>query len=160
EKVQEPKAADDDADFGAGLGTEEVAAEEYGYEVLGRIPVEELPLHRNYFIPPGSPGHTRRQVQDSHWSGLLESLWPYTPQSARGGKTPLEAANDPALRRPLHAAVQVLDVFFDERAQVLPIEEVRKTLKLDPPASTEVDDEAVIPIFSAFDLLRVNVKEL
>jgi tetratricopeptide (TPR) repeat protein len=129
-------------------------------DVLGRIPVEELPLHRNYFIPPGSPGHVRRTVQDAHWKQLLEEAWPVTPQAALGGKSPLQAAGDPSLRIPLRAALNVLDVFFDERAQLLPVGEVRERLQLDPPAPPETDEQTIIPMLSSFDLLRLDMSKL
>lgn len=136
------------------------APADFDRDVLGRIALEELPLHRNYFVPPGSPGHVRRKVQDAHWKRLTEETWPNIAQKALGGKTPLQAADDSSLRAPLQAAVNVLDVFFDERAQMLPSAALRERLKLPAPPAPELESRTPVATLSGFELLRLDISRL
>jgi tetratricopeptide (TPR) repeat protein len=129
-------------------------------DVIGEIFNEELPLHRNYFVPPGAPGNVRAEILDAHWDRILHDAWPSTPQQILGGKTPRDAAGDPSMKVALTSAVYVLDTFFDERQQILPIREVFQQLQLDPPSPPEIESDTAVSTLSSFDLLRIDFKRL
>lgn len=152
----EPAATDAPA-AGPAVATSEADAE---LNVIGEIFTEELPLHRNYFLPPGTPGDVRASIIDEHWRVILNEVWPSTPQTALGNRTPADAAQDPEAKVPLQAAVHVLEAFSDERHQLMPVQEVREKLNLQPLPPPELDAEARITMLSGFDLLRLNVSGL
>jgi tetratricopeptide (TPR) repeat protein len=101
-------------------------------DILGEINVDELPLHRNYFIPPGTPADQRLALQESHWRRVESELWPTTPQAALGGLSPSQAAGDPKRRVALHAALHVFQTFADVRQRLLDVGALRQRLQLEP----------------------------
>lgn len=125
-------------------------------EVIGEIFEEELPLHRNYFVPPGTPGDVRAAIVDDHWRRILEEIWPSIPQQALQGKSPREAAQDPQLRTPLEAALRLLEAFCEERGDMLPIRAMRERLGLPPVEPYPLDAEVGMTKLSAFDLERLD----
>lgn len=129
-------------------------------DVIGEIHEEELPLHRNYYVPPGTPGNVRAAIVDEHWRRNLAEVWPHTPQSALQGKSPAEAAGDPALRVPLEAAAHLLEAFCDERGERLDIDALRARLQLPAPDPLSLAADAGISELSAFDLQRIDVAAL
>ncbi len=125
-------------------------------EVIGEIFEEELPLHRNYFVPPGTPGDVRAAIVDDHWRRILENIWPSTPQQALQGKSPRDAAQDPQLRTPLEAALHLLEAFCEERGDILPVREMRERLGLPAVEPYPVDPNVEMSKLSAFDLERLD----
>lgn len=128
-------------------------------DVLGEIDRDELPLHRNYFIPPGTPAPLRTALQTEHWRKIETELWPHSPQQALGGKSPAQAAGDPALRLTLEAAVLLFQAFADARQQLLPIQALRQQLQLSPPIARKLDEGAAAGL-SNFDLERLDLPSL
>ncbi len=128
-------------------------------EQVGSIPLDELPLHRNYFVPPRTPGDVRRQIELAHWESVLETAWPETARQALGGKSPVQAAGDESLSTALMASVYLLDAFFDERSKMLPISKVLEKvgLTVEP---LDLEPEASVATLSAFDLLRLDLTKL
>jgi tetratricopeptide (TPR) repeat protein len=129
-------------------------------DVIGEIHLDELPLHRNYFVPPGTPGPVRTEILESHWQRIVDDLWPATPQEVLGGKSPREAAGDPALRLPLEAAVHLFQAFGDERSRLLPMEQIRERLGLTAPEPTRLEGDGAAASLSSFDLERLRVSDL
>ncbi|MFV0445375.1 MAG: tetratricopeptide repeat protein [Planctomycetaceae bacterium] len=131
-----------------------------GLDVIGEIPIDELPLHRNYFVPPGTPGPVRSRILDSHWKNIAEELWLTAPQDALGGKSPRDAAPQPERRVALEAALNVLQAFADERNRLIPIEQLRNQLGLPAVEPTVLEGEGASASLSSFDLERLNITSL
>lgn len=129
-------------------------------DVIGEIHLDELPLHRNYFIPPGTPGPVRTEILEDHWKTLVDDTWLQTPQDALQGKSPSEVAGDGAMSVALHAALNVFAAFGDERGRMLPIGALRERLKLDPLPPSKLDADKPNVGLSTFDLERLDLKSL
>jgi tetratricopeptide (TPR) repeat protein len=125
-------------------------------DTLGQIPNDELPLHRNYFVPPQTPGNVRSLVLDGHWDRLIADIWPSSTLSVLGGKSPVEAARDPSLRVPLEAALVCFECFVDGRGRMLDVAGLRRRVGLEPTESPAVTAETQIAELSSFDLLRLS----
>lgn len=129
-------------------------------DVIGEIHLDELPLHRNYFLPPGTPGPVRTEILDHHWRRIVSDLWPSSPQEVLHGKSPVEAAQDPSLRVPLEAALQLLQAFGDERQRLLPVDELRQRLTLSPLPAAAIEGAGQAGGLSNFDLERLPLGEM
>jgi tetratricopeptide (TPR) repeat protein len=163
ERIRPPLADETAAEDAAEIPQAEAAAAnptDAELEVIGEIFEEELPMHRNYFVPPGTPGDVRAAIVDDHWRRVLEDIWPATPQQALQGKSPREAAQDPQLRTPLEAALHLLEAFCEERGDMLPVREMRERLGLPPVEPYPVDPDVEMSKLSAFDLERLDLAAL
>ena len=129
-------------------------------EVIGEIHLDELPLHRNYFVPPGTPGPVRTEILEAHWKRIVEELWPSTPQEVLQGKSPMDAAKDASLKVPLQASLLLFEAFGDERGRIIPVDKLREQLGLEPLPNSQLDDENPAVGLSNFDLERMDLTAL
>jgi len=127
---------------------------------LGRIPHDELPLHRNLFIPPKTPGHIRREIELSNWKHIFDVAWLETPLDTLGGKSPRDAAGDESLQTKLRAALILFDFFADSRGMIAPIAELEQTLGLSPQTLELDPNHGIEAVQSPIELYRIDPSQL
>ena len=77
---------------------------------------ELAPLQFAWHFAPDVPGIQRRKLVKQKWDHNISDVWPQLPLATLGGKSPLEAAGNDALKVPLAAALNVLEAFCDSRS--------------------------------------------
>lgn len=75
-----------------------------GSEVVASLPRLEQEFRRRPFALPGVPRRTYMEWHEQHVRRVTFERWPHIPLKALDGKTPVEAATDPAQRARLYAA--------------------------------------------------------
>jgi tetratricopeptide (TPR) repeat protein len=108
-------------------------------------------------FPDGTPLGVRRRLDLEMRRNATLRIWPDSPLSALGGKSPRQAAGDPALAVALRAAVNVLDAHCDRMRFTLPAAELLQELGIDPPEVVHFDGESSM---TALQLKRIAVNEL
>ena len=73
-------------------------------KVLGHVPRSSLPLVIDWLPPEGLSQTDLERVTREEHSRILREVWPNTPQSYLGGRSPLQAAKAGNARVPLRAA--------------------------------------------------------
>lgn len=122
--------------------------------VVGAISPTEQALNWRWHFPVDTPPALRRKlVAEERHAAILER-WPEVARPALGGKTPHEAAADPALRIPLMAAILILEQGSNNRGDGTSIAVLRDKLGLPQPES--IDPTAV----GVADLPLVRVPRL
>jgi tetratricopeptide (TPR) repeat protein len=137
--------ADRDEDFDETLRALSAVAgdalgEKAGEEVVGRG--SGTPAMRSRWrFPDDTPVADRRRVVAQEQRRVLMEDWPAKPLAKLGGKSPLEAAGDPAMRLPVTAALMVLEQ--TAAAAVEPGVFVELRSKLGLPAPDPIDPKQV-----------------
>jgi len=121
------------------------------------IPRDYAMLMWRWDFPDGTPLGVRRRLDRDMWRKATLTVWPDAPLSALGGKSPRQAAGDPALAVPLRAVVNVLDAYCDRSRFTLPLAELLQDLGIDPPDVVHFDGESSL---TALQLKRVAFQEL
>ena len=130
-------------------------------EILMRTPADEMPLHRNYYIPPATPGNVRQKIETDDWEQVLETIWLDTPQRSLQGQSPRAAIGNEELQLPLRAALHRFDFLCDRRGRMLPRKEFEQKLKLRPIEPLEISAEQGLDhIVSSLDLFRIDPTQL
>ncbi|MEZ6066889.1 MAG: tetratricopeptide repeat protein [Planctomycetaceae bacterium] len=136
-------------------------AEDSHQHNLGWIARDELPLHRNYYVPGGVSGPVRTGILDGHWNWVAENGWLNSPQTALGGKSPQQAAGDASLRVPLAAALINFDAFAEVRRRIAPFQQLWERLQLPPlEPAIQGDEPRGDELYSVLDLYSADPTKL
>jgi hypothetical protein len=110
-------------------------------KTLSRIPRAEVALEINWALPESSePEELDRLIADEHRRLLLE-VWPGVKLPGLRGKTPRQAAKDPALRTALRAAIAILDRSVDVWRSGIDLSPIRRDLGVEPEPAIAVSDD-------------------
>jgi tetratricopeptide (TPR) repeat protein len=128
-------------------------------EEAGELPLHDWLFLQHWYLPPDTPPDKVRQLFRELQREPLFVQWPAMPLAALGGKTPRDAAQDPALRIPVLASILLLELNLDRRFQPDDFNTLREQLGL--PRSERIDpanvDVLKMPILR---LLRLHVSQL
>jgi hypothetical protein len=106
-------------------------------EIIGHTSAVERALSLQWRLPPDmSDAHRRKMIVEQRQAMILER-WPNLSLPLFGGKTPLEAAADPANRVRLLAALLVLETAEANPVMTATFDELRR--KLDLPQAASID---------------------
>ena len=102
----------------------------------------------------------RRQIAKQEGRNFVENKWCNTKLNRLGGKTPLEAANDPELKVKRAAALHVLESISDVAMLYSDGTELRKTLNIDEETPYAVTDETQLNSLSVMESHRLPISDL
>ncbi len=123
-------------------------------------PYEEVPMLFEWNLPEKMPAVRQMQLEQRRWEQNVKDIWPNTPLSGLGGKTPNEAKGDSTLEIPLRAAIHVLDAFCDRHEYQIDLEAVCRDFGVAPPTPIETQPDLPQQSYSAMQLQRLKIKEL
>lgn len=132
--IEGPTFSDSVAKFETAAGDEiekvELPGSDNGVVTNSMFEKEFLPLQWRRHYDPATPMGIIRRINREVWKRFLDLEWANTPLSALGGKTPQEAIGDDALRVPLAAWLQQLDMYGDRFGLPYDVNEGRAKYKL------------------------------
>ncbi len=124
------------------------------------VPEETLPLTWQWAFPPKTPVALRRRLELNRWQSILETVWPTLPQRALQGRTPVEAARDPASRVAVLASVYVLDAHCLRAGHELDLDAVLASLRVEPLPPYDIQPETSLNTLSPLQWLRLPLATL
>lgn len=129
-------------------------------EAVNETPQELDLFHWQWSLPPKTPLGKRQSLEREQWRRVLTDRWPNQPQAALGGKSPRDAAGDPALRTQLTAAVYVLDAICARRRHALDVPAMLASLGLEPLPVLTLAPDVVPNSLSLMQLHRLTPSSL
>jgi len=121
--------------------------------VVGGVSPTEQVLNWRWHFPPDTPPDVRRRLAAEERRAVLIERWPNAPRPGLCGKTPRDAAGDPALRIPLMATVLILEQGADNGPDQATFVELRRDLGL--PAAASIEPTAEGESVANLPLVRV-----
>lgn len=143
----------------------QIAAEALGglvdEKVVGHVSATEQALNFRWNFPRDTPPEVRRRVTAEERRASIVERWPEVSRPALGGKTPREAASDPALRIPLMAAIAILEQGGNVARQAAAVAELRRNLGLPDPGAIDggVADVGRLPLVRVARLAIAEVPD-
>ncbi|TWU00677.1 hypothetical protein Pla108_16290 [Botrimarina colliarenosi] len=101
-------------------------------EVIGESASGSSSMRSRWRFPDDTPVADRRRVVAEEQRRVLLDVWPAKPLAKLDGKSPAEAATDPALRLPVNAALMVLEQTNGASVEAELFNELRGRLGLSP----------------------------
>ena len=129
-------------------------------EVTGGIPAELQSLRWRWIFPEPIPVRCSRELIDQQWRVTLDEVWMTCGRKGLHGRTPREAAAEPAQRIPLLAAIHVLDSQCESQGRTLDLEQMLAKLGLLGLPPLEVDEQTSLSSQSVMNLHRILVERL
>jgi tetratricopeptide (TPR) repeat protein len=128
-------------------------------EVLGKTSATRELIRPNWHVPRDTPQETILQLVNDLFRDVCLVRWPQTPLGLLDGKSPKEAAANPAYRIKLLAAILVLQQWLDQSGGHFDLNELRTQLGLGVlgPISPEQVNVDRLPLVR---LARVEVDKL
>jgi hypothetical protein len=126
----------------------------------GFIRSEHFPLLQDQHFPPDVPISRLNDMRRRIGRHIVDDVWPTIPQEALGGKTPLEAAQLPALKTALAAAVVELDTFCEKSGIAFDQAALRSRLGLPAVVLTEVEGSSESSSRDSLSLLELRHRSL
>ncbi len=108
-------------------------AERQDQEVIDRMSAVELALSWRWRLPDDVSDEHRRKLLFDQRRRMVLDVWPKLPMPLFGGKPAEEAADNPAMRTKLQAALLLLELEDTDPAADEICDELRRRLKLDTP---------------------------
>jgi hypothetical protein len=108
-------------------------------EVVDRMSAVELALSWRWRLPDDTPEATRRRLLFEQRRHMVLDVWPQIAMPLFQGRTPSEAAKDPAMKTRLAAAVLLLELEDTDPAADEICDELRKRLELPVPPAISPD---------------------
>ncbi len=123
------------------------------------IPASQAALSWNWRLPDDTPIDAAQQLLSQQRSYAVQKQWTATPLAVLRGKTPQQAAADPALHVALSAAILLLELGYQEASAPQVFAEVRSSLGL--PLETPIDPATVaVDHLPLARLHRLEIKKL
>lgn len=121
---------------------------------------EFLPLQFKRHFEASTPLGIIRRINRDNWSKFLTSDWPEMSLAALGGKTPQQAIGDDAVRVPLAAWLQQIDMYADRFG--LPFDVPAERAKYGLPAATQrdVSEHSNVGTLSVLQFARLSFDKL
>ena len=128
-------------------------------EVIRQVPALQQAMTWRWQLPADVSPQQRAELTRQQHRHVIVELWPTLPNPALGGRTPREAATDPASRIPLLAAVLNLELASSRVPHDPIIAELRQQLGLPAPAPIDPNglEAEMIP---ASRLARLELEKL
>lgn len=123
-------------------------------------PIESYELQVNWTFPPKTPVAIRRRLENARWRQAVAEIWRALPMSALQGKTPREAAADPAQHTAVTAAAYVLDSLCLRAGYELDLEGLLRSLGLEPLPLIDVTPELSLNALSPLQWLLLPLDRL
>ncbi len=116
-------------------------------------------LNRQWRLPDGSSREAFQKLADQYLADVLLARWVEMPLGLLAGKTPRQAAGDPACRVKLLAAIMVIDFWLEQSGARFDTNRLRSELGL---PTLQTIDATVTPITSLplVRLARVDVTKI
>lgn len=111
-------------------------------------------------FPPKVPFALRRRILCEHWRRLVHERWLETPQPALGGRSPKQAAGDPAAAVKLLAAIYTLEAVGLRWGYDVDIPALLAELRLEALPPYPVTPETSINNLSPLQWLRLPLEQL
>jgi tetratricopeptide (TPR) repeat protein len=124
------------------------------------VPEESLALQWQWAYPPQTPVAVRRRLEREQWRHVTDQVWPNLSLQGLQGRTPLEAANDPASKTALMAAVYVLDSQCLRGGFDLDVNAIFGRLGLESLPPVNVTPETALNAFTPLQWLRLPLTQL
>jgi tetratricopeptide (TPR) repeat protein len=102
-------------------------------KIIGSVSPTDQAINWRWHPPRDTPPDVRRRLLDEERHAAIVERWPKLAQPALGGKSPLEAKDDPSLRIPLMASVLILEQGGNLDRDAESIAELRRELNLPQP---------------------------
>jgi tetratricopeptide (TPR) repeat protein len=129
-------------------------------QFFGMIPSESLFMETHWYLPEKLPIVRRREFFNQFWTNAVNEKWMHNPQRALSGKSPAQAAADPALRVPLLAAIYVLDSMMQMREKSLGVKQLCERMGVTPLAPLDVTSDMPVGALSIMQLHRLPPDKL
>lgn len=130
-----------------------------GERVIDRVSATEESLHRNWRLPDDMTGEHFQQLSEQHWEKVLLEQLPQRPLPYLDGKSPQEAAGQPAYRAKMRALVALLDRVILQNGVRFDVERLRERFGL--PVSEPIDpDQKPVMQVPLVRLARITVEKL
>lgn len=132
----------------------------YSEHVVRTVLGELMPTQIRKYFGKRIDINQRREdaAKDAH--KFVQETWCNRPLRRLGGKTPLEAKEDPELKIDLAAAVHVLEAVSDVAVLYVDMRSVRESLDVAPETPLEVTDETSLNAVTIMQSHRLPLKEL
>lgn len=130
-----------------------------GEEVLSRVSTLKHAVEWSWRLPGDTPPEEREALVSHELRRVFLEDWPAMKLNALDGRTPIEAARDPAMRVPLLAAVLVLELASKSSIEMLDFNELRDKLNLPRPGQVELGPRGIFGV-SLARLHRVEAGKL
>jgi hypothetical protein len=128
-------------------------------QVTSRTPTVRHAISWNWQLPDDTPPAEREALLDAERQRTILEKWPAMQLKLLDGRTPQEAARDPAMRVPLLAAVLVLELSSMSEGDTWDYNALRGKLNLPATSPIELTDNALRELPLA-RLHRVDVNKL
>lgn len=129
-------------------------------ELMPTVPREFASLVWRWHFPEETPLRLRSELERQAYDNATQQVWPESELSGLNGKTPKAAGADAALRRPLRAAVSVLDSYCDRSRYALDRGKLFEIVGLDAPEPMKFEDDAALQKMTASQMLRIPISDL
>ncbi|TWT46901.1 SEC-C domain-containing protein [Botrimarina hoheduenensis] len=133
-------------------------------ESVGEAPAVETAMSIRWQFPADTPLALRRELIEAERRRVLLEVWPNKARAVFGGKTPVEAGGDPAMRTALEAAVLNLEQGSAGRIDTSAFAELRERVGLTPPAPLDASayDAEMTPLsrMHRIDMAQVTDDDL
>jgi len=128
--------------------------------VVGTVPRDLQPLRGLFVVPNDATGAVRRSIRQTLMERQVFESWVQTPLRILGGRTPRDAATDPAWQLPVAAAVYVIDAYCLQQGYSLDVGRVFATLQLEPLPPLQIDDSTQVNLLSVMQTHRLPLEQL
>ncbi|QDV28870.1 SEC-C motif protein [Planctopirus ephydatiae] len=127
---------------------------------IAGVPEQWIELQRQHYFPSRLTPSQIRELEDQLFNWKLNEKWAKTPAAGLAGKSPEEAAKDPAMNIAVTAAIFVLDSFAAQVRKLLDIRKIFQQLQVEPLPLLEVTPETPLANLSVIDFQRLPVSQL
>ncbi len=117
-------------------------------KVIGQLDRSEHAMAWRWYLPPGLPDEERRRLMDDQIAYLMTTVFPETPLTALGGRSPIQAARSGKSEVPLRAAVLIRELAGAHKGEKTDWMALRSRLSIqpEPPIDPETADIDAIPL--------------
>lgn len=112
-------------------------------KVMGSVPRHVLAMRSEWLPPKESDPEALMRLRAAENARIIDQEWPSTALPALGGRTPLQAANDPRLRLALRAAVLLVESQYVGTTDGPDLNALRQRLCLEPEPEPNLEMEAL-----------------
>jgi len=110
-------------------------------KVVGQTDRSQRALSWHWYLPPGLPDDERKRLDREQTAYLTSEVWPVTPMTFFGGRTPLQVARSSTDAALLRGAVLALERSGNDWSELVDWTKFRARLNL--PSEPEIEPETV-----------------
>lgn len=132
----------------------------YSESLVRTVLKELLPSQSRKYYGKSIDVVQRREIAKRDGTEFVENTWCNTALNRLGGKTPREAAEEPALKVKLAAALHVLEAVSDAAMLYGDMSGLRASLNIEPEAAVELRDDLQLNAQSVMESHRLPLSDL